>query len=67
MRSAFSVTVIAPAVLATCGFLGCSTADNPKMPDVAPVAIKADTEVPKAAGGGAAYGASKKYQDSMPK
>jgi hypothetical protein len=69
VRSAFSRTVVALAVLATFSGFGCSTADNPKMPDVAPTAVKPDTEVPKAAAGGAEakYGASKKYQDSMPK
>jgi hypothetical protein len=68
VRSAFCRTVIVSGLLATCGFLGCSTADNPKMPDVPATSIKVDKEVPKAAGGGGApYGASKKYQDSMPK
>jgi hypothetical protein len=68
VRSAISRTVIAPAVLAMCGFLGCSAADNPKMPEVPATTVKADTEVPKAASGGPQpYGASKKYQDSMPK
>jgi hypothetical protein len=69
VRSAISRLVIAPAVLAMCGFLGCNAADNPKMPDVPPTSIKADTEVPKAAPGGGhqPYGASQKYKDSMPK
>jgi len=58
-----SLAVLAPP----CGALvGCNTADNPKLPDVAPTAIKPDTSVPKTSGAGT-YGASKKYQDMMNK
>jgi len=58
---AFSLAVLVP-----CGALvGCSGADNPKMPDIPPQQIKVDSAVPKTAGGGQPYGASKKYQDMM--
>jgi len=66
VRSVISRTVLSLAVLAPCGALvGCNSADNPKIPDVAPSNAKADTEVPKAAPGAATYGASKKYKDMM--
>jgi len=53
------------AVIAPCGLLvGCTGADNPKLPDVPPSTAKADTEIPKNVGA-SPYGASRKYQDSM--
>jgi len=45
---------------------GCSTGDNPKMPDVPPQKITVDSTPPKNRGDGQSpYGASKKYQDMM--
>ena len=54
-------------VLMTCGCLaGCNSPDNPKMPDIPPSNIKADTSTPNSRGEGRQpYGASKKYQDMM--
>ena len=57
-----TVAVLAPGL-----FLGCNTADNPKIPEVAPANITPDKEVPKTGETKAPYGAAKKYQDMMPK
>lgn len=66
MRSTLLRTTLAVAVPAACAILvGCSGADNPKMPDIPPQDIKADTAVPKSAPGSQPYGVSKKYQDMM--
>jgi len=66
VRSTLLRTALWLAVVAPCGLLvGCSGADNPKIPDVPPSTAKADTTVPKTAGPQQPYGGSKKYQDSM--
>jgi hypothetical protein len=66
MNSSFLKTFSA---LMVCGcVVGCSAADNPKMPDVAPVKIEPNTTVPNTTGQEKQpYGASKKYQDLMKK
>jgi len=67
VKAHLSRTILSLVVVAPCLMVGCNTADNPKMPEMPPAQIKADTEVPKTGEGKEAYGASKKYQDSMPK
>jgi len=63
----FVRTCVVAILVAPClPLAGCSGPDNPKMPDVAPVVIKQDTTPPPTQGK-QPYGASKKYQDSMPK
>jgi len=62
VRTCVVAILVGPCLL----MAGCSQPDNPKMPDVAPVEIKKDTTPPPTQGS-QQYGASKKYQDSMPK
>jgi hypothetical protein len=71
VKKALSRTLLIAVVAAPVFALsGCSGADDPKLaaPTATPPApdTAKDTAPPKTPGG-AAYGANKKYQDSMPK
>ena len=70
MKKALSRTLlIATVAVPVFALSGCSGADDPKLAaptTAAPPPTAKDTTPPKGAGG-EAYGASKKYQDSMPK
>jgi hypothetical protein len=69
LRKTISLLLVVLTTTAATVVVGCSQPDNPKMPDIAPTAVKPDTTVPAKSGPGGTvpYGSSKKYQDLMNK
>jgi len=68
LKSALSRTILSLVLPVAFGVVGCTGEVNtPPMPNVKASVEKPDTKVPETGAGKAAYGASKKYQDLMPK